>query len=77
MIVVHQPASSARAQWLTGVQGDVYFEPMHEGCWRSGGLLPDQEFTLTLESPGYKPNSQKLSLPEGTTKELTTKLERE
>jgi len=58
-------------------QGDVLFRSLDDGRWRSEYLLPDQEFTLTLEAPGYKPNSQKLSLPEGTTKELVVKLKRE
>jgi hypothetical protein len=57
--------------------GDVFFKPLDDGRWRSERLLPDQEFTLTLEAPGYKSNSQKLSLPEGTTKELVVKLKRE
>ncbi len=63
-----------RGRWLTGVEGDVYFVPQHDGRWHSEGLLPDQEFTLRLEAPGHKPNSQKLSLTEGVTKELVVKL---
>ena len=62
---------------VKGNSDDILFESLDDGRWRSQRLLPDQEFTLTLEAPGYKPNSQKLSLPEGTTKELVVKLKRE
>jgi beta-lactamase regulating signal transducer with metallopeptidase domain len=55
---------------------DAVFEPQGDGRWCSMGLLPDEEFTLTVQAPGYRSSSQKLSLPEGATKELDVKLQK-
>ena len=62
------------AQWVTGVEGDVFLVPQPDGRWHSEGLLPDQEFTLTLEAPGYQATSQDLKVAEGAMKELEVKL---
>ena len=58
-----------------GARGSVVFQKQDDGRWRSRYfLLPDEPFTLTIEAPGYKPRSGKLSLPEGAVKELDVKL---
>ena len=57
--------------------GHVYIGPERDGRWRTWGLLPDEEFTLTVEAPGYRASAQKLSLPEGGVKDLAVRLERE
>jgi len=57
--------------------GNVYIEQQDDGRWRTYGLLPDEEFTLSVEAPGYRPSSQKLNLPEGSIKELDVKLQKE
>jgi protocatechuate 3,4-dioxygenase beta subunit len=54
--------------------GDVSFSRQDDGRLRSEQLLPDEEFTLTVEAEGYEPKSEKLELPEGATKELEVKL---
>ena len=55
---------------------DVKFEKQSDGRRRTSGLLPDEEFTLTVEAEGYEPKSEKLKLPEGVTKELEMKLKK-
>ncbi|NLE37285.1 MAG: hypothetical protein GX621_04595, partial [Pirellulaceae bacterium] len=45
--------------------GHVSFERQNDGRWRTSQLLPDEEFTLTVEAPGHEPRSEKMSLPEG------------
>lgn len=60
-----------------GVQGDVSFDKQDDGRWRSSQLLPDEEFTLTLDAEGYRPKSEKLTLAEGAVKEIEWKLVKE
>ena len=53
---------------------DVSFEKQENGYRRTSQLLPDEEFTLTVESEGCESKSQKLKLSEGATLELEVKL---
>jgi hypothetical protein len=62
--------------FINGVQGDVYFEKQEDGRWRSSQLLPEEEITVTVSADGFKSYQEKMSLAEGTTKELTAKLEK-
>jgi hypothetical protein len=62
------------AHFTTGVVGDVFLRPLADGRWQSGGLLPDQEFRVSAEAPGYQPALQKLVLAEGESKEVTLQL---
>jgi beta-lactamase regulating signal transducer with metallopeptidase domain len=59
------------------VQGDVYQEKQEDGRWRTEQMLPDEEVEVTVSAKGYKSYSEKLKLPEGTTKELSPVLEKE
>jgi beta-lactamase regulating signal transducer with metallopeptidase domain/Leucine-rich repeat (LRR) protein/5-hydroxyisourate hydrolase-like protein (transthyretin family) len=45
-----------------------------DGRLRSAGLLPDEEFTVTVIAAGYQSKSETLTLPEGAVKELEVKL---
>ncbi len=57
--------------------GDVLFAPQPDGRWRTQELiLPDQQFTLTVEAPGYESRSEKMTLPEGATKKITWPLKK-
>ncbi|MBN1588964.1 MAG: hypothetical protein JW888_05570, partial [Pirellulales bacterium] len=56
--------------------GDVPFMPSPKGTQRSIQLLPDQEFTLTVEAPGYEARSEKMTLSEGATKEIAWRLKK-
>jgi protocatechuate 3,4-dioxygenase beta subunit len=59
-----------------GLNSDVSFEEQEDGRFRSSQLLPDQEVTFTGHADGYKENSQKVKLTEGTTKEIEIVLEK-
>jgi hypothetical protein len=63
--------------FVTGVGGDVYFEPQRDGRWRSSHVLPDQAMTVTAEKEGYTTMPQELSLPEGEERELVFVLRKE
>ena len=54
--------------------GHVSLEGNGDGRWRSSQLLPDEEFTLTVEAKGYESYSQKLNLSEGETREVVIAL---
>ncbi len=56
--------------------GDVSFEKPENANPRTSQLLPDEEFTLTVEAEGYEPKSEKLSLPEGAVKELEVQMKK-
>jgi hypothetical protein len=53
---------------------DVHFEKQDDGRQRSEQLLPDEEFTVTVDAHGFEPKSEKLKLPEGVVKELEVRL---
>ena len=67
----------AGEKFINGVQGDVYMEKQEDGRWRTSGMLPDEEVTVTVSAKGYKPHVEKMKLTEGTTKDLTPVLEKE
>ena len=52
------------------------FARQDDGRWRSSQLLPDEEFTVTVDAPGYEPKSEKLKLSEGAVKELEVRLKK-
>ena len=58
--------------------GDAPFVPMPKGILQSIQLLPDQDFTLTVESQtgDYEPRSEKFNLTEGATKKINWKLKK-
>jgi hypothetical protein len=58
-----------------GMHSDVSLEAMGEGRFRTEQLAPDREVTVTVQAEGFKPASQKRTLPEGKTEELTLVLE--
>jgi len=45
--------------------------------WRVYGLLDGDDFTFTVQAPGYRRASQTLNLSEGVTKELQVKLQKQ
>ena len=55
---------------------DVHFEKQNDGRWRSEQLLPDEEFTVTVDAAGYEPKSEKLKLPEGAVKDVEVRLKK-
>jgi len=56
---------------------DVSYEKQDDGRKRTNQLLPDEEFTVTVEAEGYEPKSEKLKLPEGAVKELEVQLKKQ
>jgi hypothetical protein len=54
-----------------GGHSDVAFEEQKDGRFRSRGLLPDEKIKLTASAEGFEPKTEILSLPEGTSRELT------
>ncbi len=59
-----------------GRQSDVNFEKQEDGRFRSMQLFPDDEVVVTGHSDGYADKSEKVSLAEGTTKEIEIVLEK-
>jgi hypothetical protein len=53
---------------------EAHTHAQDDGRRRTSQLLPDEEFTLTVEAEGYAPRSDTLKLSEGTVKELDVKL---
>jgi beta-lactamase regulating signal transducer with metallopeptidase domain len=49
---------------------DLYFEKQKGGRFRSENILPEEKFTVTVTADGYRPQSRRLSLAEGTTSQL-------
>jgi beta-lactamase regulating signal transducer with metallopeptidase domain len=52
----------------------IKFTRQDDGRWESGNIPVDDEFRLTVDAQGYRPNSQNLTLPPGAVKELEIKL---
>lgn len=63
--------------WISGAGGDVDFEKQPDGRWRSESLLPDEYVKLTVQADGFQTSTQTVSLPEGATREVVAKLERQ
>lgn len=59
-----------------GLQSDVTFEEQEDGRFRSSQLLPDLEVTITGHGEGYQSKNRKVTLAEGTTKEIEIVLEK-
>jgi beta-lactamase regulating signal transducer with metallopeptidase domain/5-hydroxyisourate hydrolase-like protein (transthyretin family) len=57
-------------------KGDAFFQRQSDGRWATSELLPDEDFTLTVEVQGYEPKTEKLNLPEGAIKELEMRLKK-
>ena len=54
--------------------GDVDADLQKDGRWRTSQLLPDEEITVTVSSPGYESRSEKLKLAEGAVRKLEVRL---
>jgi hypothetical protein len=67
-----QSRTESRGRFLEG--GDVHYERQPDGRLRTGQLLPDEEFTVTVSAEGYQSESEALRLPEGAIRELEVKL---
>jgi beta-lactamase regulating signal transducer with metallopeptidase domain len=55
---------------------DVHFEKQEDGRFRSMQLFPDEEVTVAGHADGYTSKSEKVTLAEGTTKEIEIVLEK-
>jgi hypothetical protein len=58
-----------------GKKKDVIQDEQYDGRYRTFGMLPDKEVNVSVSADGFAGASQKLSLPEGKTEELTFVLE--
>ncbi|MGO9112523.1 MAG: M56 family metallopeptidase [Thermoguttaceae bacterium] len=56
--------------------GYVAFEHQDDGRWRTSQLLPDEQFTITVDAEGYESKPENLKLPEGAVKELDIRLKK-
>lgn len=56
-------------------QTDVPFDDLGGGKIRTIQLVPDREVNVTVRAEGFKPESRKITLPEGRTEELKFVLE--
>jgi beta-lactamase regulating signal transducer with metallopeptidase domain/protocatechuate 3,4-dioxygenase beta subunit len=71
--ILYQPGRSNKekgSSFINGVQGDVYFEKLDDGRWKSQQLFPDEDFTLSVSSDGHEPKSMQMKLPEAEIKEV-------
>jgi uncharacterized GH25 family protein len=59
-----------------GRGSDVSFERQEDGRFRSSQLFPDEDVTVTGHADGYESGPVKVTLPEGTTKEIEVVLEK-
>jgi beta-lactamase regulating signal transducer with metallopeptidase domain/protocatechuate 3,4-dioxygenase beta subunit len=66
-----------RGSFINGVKGDVFFEKQEDGRWRSSQLFPNEDITVTVSADGFQPYQEKMKLAEGTTNELTAKLDKQ
>ena len=56
---------------------DCGFEQQEDGRFRSEGLYPDEEFTVTAQAKGYaSKTSPAFTLAEGATREIELVLEK-
>jgi hypothetical protein len=63
------PAKQQGGRFTRG--GDVNCEHQPDGRWRTGQLLPDAKFTVTVIKEGYVTDPQTFSLPEKGHQEST------
>ena len=56
-------------------QTDVPFDDLGVGKFRTIQLVPDREVNVTIRAEGFKPESRKITLPEGKTEEMKFELE--
>jgi hypothetical protein len=59
-----------------GVRSDCGFEEQEDGRFRSEGLFPDENVTITAQAKGYTSKSAALTMAEGATKEIELILDR-
>jgi len=60
-----------------GVRSACGFEQQEDGRFRSEGLFPDEEFTVTAQAKGYaSKTSAAVTLPEGATREIELVLDK-
>jgi len=57
------------------LHSDVGFEQQDDQRFRTESLLPAEEVTVTAHAPGFQDATQKVSLPEGATKDITLVME--
>jgi len=57
-------------------RSDIHFERQDDGRFRTGQMLPDEEVTFTASATGYESASEKLTLAEGETKDLSITLKK-
>ncbi len=62
-------------RWPSGIDGQAMLGLQPDGRWRSEGLMPDQEFTLTMQAPGYRSLNKVFKLAAGETERVTFQLE--
>lgn len=67
-------SATYREPGVEDVSGEVRFEEQDDGRWRSKGLLPDVETTITLTKPGWTSEKQVVSLAEGEEQELVIQM---
>lgn len=58
-------------------RSDISFEYQTDGRHRTSQMLPDEEVTFTVKAAGYENATEKVTLPEGETKELTVTLKKQ
>ena len=56
------------------LRSDINFEHQNDGRYRTKQMLPDEEVTFTVTAPGYATATEKVTLPEGESKELVVTL---
>jgi hypothetical protein len=58
-----------------GKKKDAIQDEQYDGRYRTSGMMPDKEVTVSVSADGFEGASRKLSLPEGKTEEVTFVLE--
>ncbi len=69
-VSVAYPWGKQRYRLKNGAKSDVSFEWQQDGRCRSGQLLPDEDFTLTVSAEGYEEATREITLSEGEEKEV-------
>jgi hypothetical protein len=58
-----------------GKKKDAIQDEQYDGRYRTSGMMPDKEVTVSVSADGFEGASRKFSLPEGKTEEVTFELE--